>query len=154
MCSGKKLLQLCNATCQYGLKSLRSVSNIVLNVCHKELKHFIKRKQVLASCKLCSGLHVHLKSKKISCFIPGGDTDPFGVALKRKKICQVKHLSLSVVVSHCEWWSSWKLLYLRNVNVCSVSLTSWVLYPHISRLAFLAPHLLYSSIKCLSLCKQ
>lgn len=88
-------------TCQYGLKSLRSVSNIVLNVCHKELKHFIKRKQVLASCKCCSGLHIHLKSQKISCFIPGGDTDPFGVSygrLSSVNIYHIKHAELTAVV--------------------------------------------------------
>lgn len=83
---------------------MSSVSNIVLNVCHKKLKHFIRQKQVLSSCKLCSGLHTHLKSKKISCFILGGDTDPFGVSygrLSSVNIYHIKHAELTAVVK--EW---------------------------------------------------
>lgn len=99
MCSGENLLQLCNATCQYGLKSLRSVSNIGLNVCHKELKHFIKRKQVLASCKLCSGLHISFKKQKNLLFYPRRRHRSLWGFLW--KIIQCKYLPYQICRANC-----------------------------------------------------
>ncbi len=46
MCSRQICSNCVMLSCQYGLKSLRNVSNTLLNLCHEELRQFWKQKCV------------------------------------------------------------------------------------------------------------
>ncbi len=56
MCSQQICSNCAMLSCQYGPKSLRNVSNTLLNLCHKELSQFWKAKggptPVLAICRM------------------------------------------------------------------------------------------------------
>ncbi len=46
MCSRQKCSNCMMLSCQYGPKSLRNVSNTLLNICHNELRQFWRQKWV------------------------------------------------------------------------------------------------------------